>query len=191
MLKMVAVAPENRTEYGNSLYYPLDNNCEIINGELSVIPNPGIKHKHISIRLTVNLLQRLENEGRGIVLGAPCNVMLTPWDIVQPDVLFIRKNRKGIIGERIILGPPDLVVEILSDNSWERDLKTKRRIYADSGVREYWIVDAEAETIEPQVWCEIGYISSGIYDKGMHLSSPLLPNLKLPLSKIFQSDNNT
>lgn len=187
MLKMVAVAPENRTEYGNSLYYPLDNNCEIINGELSVIPNPGIKHKHISIRLTVNLLQRLENEGRGIVLGAPCNVMLTPWDIVQPDVLFIRKNRKGIIGERIILGPPDLVVEILSDNSWERDLKTRRRIYADSGVREYWIVDAEAETIESLVWCEIGYISAGIYNKGMHLSSPLLPNLKLPLTKIFQS----
>jgi Uma2 family endonuclease len=187
MLKMIAAAPENRADHGYSLYYPLENNCEIINGEPSVIPNPGIKHKHISIRLTANLLQRLENEDRGIVLGAPCNVMLTPWDIVQPDILFVRKNRKGIIGERIILGPPDLIVEILSDSTWERDLKTKRRIYADSGVREYWIVDAEAETIEPQVWCEIGYISSGIYDKGMHLSSPLLSNLKLPLSKIFQS----
>jgi Uma2 family endonuclease len=185
VLKMIAVAPENLADYSNSLYYAPDNNCEIINGELSVTPNPGIKHKHISMRLTAYLAQRLENEGRGIVLGAPCNVMLTPWDIVQPDVLFVRKNRKGIIGERIILGPPDLVVEILSDSTRERDLKTKRRIYADSGVREYWIVDGDAETIEPQIWCEIGYISSGIYDRGMRLSSPLLPNLKLPLSKIF------
>jgi Uma2 family endonuclease len=185
MLKMIAVPPENRPDYGNSLYYPLDNNCEIISGELSVIPNPGTKHQHISTRLTANLLQRLENEDRGIVLGAPCNVMLTPWDIVRPDVLFVRKNRKGIIGERIILGPPDLVVEILSDSTCERDPRTKRKIYADSGVQEYWIVDAEAETIEPQVWCEIGYISYGIYDKGMQLSSPLLPDLKLPLSKIF------
>jgi len=186
MLKMITVTPENRTDSGNPLFSPHNNNCEIINGDLCVIPNPGTRHQHISMKLTSILFQRFENENLGTILGAPCKVMLSPWDIVQPDILFIRKNRKGIIGEQIVLGPPDLVIEILSASTREKDLKTKRKIYADSGVQEYWIVDPEAETIETHIWCEIGYISSGIHNKRMYLSSPLLPTLKLPLSKIFQ-----
>ena len=109
MLKIFTPTPDNQAGYSNGFYSPQDNHCEIINGELSIIPNPGTRHQHVSMRLTANLFQILEGKGLGIVLGAPCSVMLSPWDIVQPDALFIRKNRRGIIGERIILGPPDLI----------------------------------------------------------------------------------
>lgn len=185
MLKMIMGTPEDRSEYSSRLSLPHDNNYEILNGTPNAIPVPGIKHQRISIKLTAILFQRLENRDLGTVMSAPCNVMLSPWDIVRPDVLFIRKNRKGIIGERIILGPPDLVVEILSDDTWEQDMKAKRNIYADSGVQEYWIVDPEAETVEPHIWSELGYISAGVCDKGKRLSSPLLPYLRLPLLKVF------
>lgn len=163
----------------------LEGYCEIINGELSPVPAHGTKHQHIKSRLTAYLLQKLENTGRGTVLGAPCNVMLSPWDIIKPDILFVRRNRTGIIGERIILGSPDLVVEILSSDTCEKDMKEKRKIYAESGIAEYWIVDPEAETVEIQIWSELGYISTGTQDKKGNLSSLLLHDICLNISDIF------
>ena len=185
MLRMTMETPEERSDYGNCRLFRQEPNCEILNGEPSFIPVPGIKHQRVSLKLTSILFQKLEIKSLGIVLGAPCNVMLSPWDIVQPDILFISKTRIGIVGEQIVLGPPDLAIEILSEDSRRRDTREKRKIYADSGVREYWIVDPDAETIEPQIWCELGYISAGVFGKRRRLSSPLLPDLKLPLGKIF------
>lgn len=178
-------SPDAQTGHNDYTYLPDTANYEILNGLRNAVPPPGTKHQRVFIKLIAILFQKVENKDLGIILGTPCRVKLSPWDIVQPDILFIRKNRKGIIGTKIILGPPDLAIEILSDGTWTRDLKTKRRIYADTGIQEYWIVDPEAETIEPQIWSEVGYISLGIYDKRMHLSSPLLPGLRMPVSKVF------
>jgi len=185
MLKMIMESPDSETGYSDYMHLQDTANYEILNGLWNAVPAPGTKHQCISMKLTSILFQKLENKDLGTILGTPCRVMLTPWDIVQPDILFIRKNRKGIIGSQIILGPPDLTIEILSDGTWERDLKTKRRIYADSGIQEYWIVDPETETIEPLIWSEVGYISLGIYGKRTHVSSPLLPGLRIPVSKVF------
>lgn len=186
MLNMIMEPPENRSGCNTQLLFPQDTPCEILNGEPKIIPVPRTKHQRIRSKLTVILSQVLEDEDLGVVLGSPCNVMLSPWDVVQPDILFIRKNRRGLIGEQIILGPPDLIVEILSEDTQERDMITKRRIYADSGVQEYWIVDPDAETVETRIWSELGYISTGTYEKRNRVSSPLLPNQGLYLSKIFE-----
>lgn len=185
MLKMILEPPEDRSDRAGLRLLRPEPNCEILNGVPGINPVPGTRHQRIASRLTALLFEMLENKNHGVVLGAPCNVMLSPWDIVQPDILFIRKNRIGIIDERIILGPPDLAVEILSDDSRERDTRVKRRIYADSGVREFWIVDPDAETIESLVWSELGYFSVGCREKNSLFSSPLLSGPELPLSRIF------
>jgi Uma2 family endonuclease len=173
-----------RFNYNDYLLLPEDKRYEILDGDLFMVPAPGIKHQRLSITLSAILLKKLSQFGT--VLAAPCDVLLSNEDIVQPDILFVRKERSGIIGEFNIQGSPDLVVEILSQGTRERDLGAKRKIYWKFGVQEYWIVDPEAETIEVLVWSEIGYVTAGVYNKSGRLCSPLLANLKIPLSEIFQ-----
>jgi Uma2 family endonuclease len=185
MLKTIPESLQNQFIYIDNLPYPQQLNCEILNGEPIWIPVPNMKHQYILSKLSAVLFNELEDKGRGIVLGAPCNVMLSSWNIVRPDILFVRKNRTGIICKEIILGSPDIVVEILSVATRERDTKEKKRIYTDSCVPEYWIVDPGAETIEILTWSEMGYISTGISDKKYPLSSILLPDLKISVPGIF------
>jgi Uma2 family endonuclease len=71
--------------------------------------------------------------------------MATP---VQPDFLFTAVDRSEIVQEERIEGAPDWVVEVLSPSNWLVDRHTKFDVYARSGVREYWIVDVDARTIE-------------------------------------------
>lgn len=173
-----------RFNYDDYLLLPEDKRYEILDGDLFMVPAPGIKHQRLSIALSAVLLKKLSRFGT--VLAAPCDVLFSREDIVQPDILFVRKERSGIIGDLNIQGSPDLVVEILSPGTRQRDLEAKRKIYSKFGVSEYWIVDPEAETIEVLVWSEIGYITSGIYNKSGRICSPLLPNVKVSLSEIFQ-----
>lgn len=165
--------------------FPETGNYEILGGIPSALPVPDTRHQRTAIKITATLYEILEKKNHGIVMGAPCSVMLSSWDVVRPDVFFVRKNREGIVGDQIILGPPDLVVEILSQETWERDRKEKRKIYADAGIQEYWIVNPEKETFEQQIWCELGYICAGIYKKTEVLSSAFLPSLKFPVSLVF------
>ena len=74
--------------------------------------------------------------------------MLTDIDIVQPDLIFIAKERLDIVGETYVREAPDLAVEILSPSTRKLDLRLKRDLYERHGVREYWIVDPDLETID-------------------------------------------
>ena len=69
-------------------------------------------------------------------------------NVLQPDILFISKERRSIIGEKNIQGAPDLVIEILSEATAYRDLVKKKKLYERFGVKEYWIVDPQEKTIE-------------------------------------------
>ncbi len=165
--------------------FPGNGNFEVLNGIPHAVSIPDTRHQRIATKLSAILYENLEQKNQGIVMGTPCNVMLSSWDVVQPDVFFVRKNRQGIVGDQIVLGPPDLAVEIISQDTQERDAKEKRKIYADAGILEYWIVDPEAETIEQQVWSELGYISTGIYGKQKIIGSAFFPHLKFRISKVF------
>ncbi len=173
-----------RFDCSNGFRFPANNRYEIFNGEYRLISAPDTLHQRISIRLSAALLRQLDDFGT--VLEAPCDVRLSRQDIVQPDILFIRKERNGIIGERHIQGSPDLIIEILSQNTRKKDLAVKRSLYSRFGVQEYWIVDPDHGTVEVLAWCEIGYVLAGVYSKSGNLSSPFLPGLKVPLSEIFK-----
>jgi Uma2 family endonuclease len=174
-----------RYNYHDYLLLPEDKRYEILDGELFMVPAPNVRHQRVSKRLAVILINHVEGKGLGEILYAPCDLLLSEETVVQPDILFVRKERSGIIGTANITKAPDLVIEILSPGSRSKDLDLKSKIYARFGVQEYWIVDPEVETVEVLVWSETGYISAGVQGKADRLSSPLLPDLNLALSEVF------
>jgi len=158
---------------------------EILDGNPQLVPTSGTKHQFLSLKIAVALLTHVESRNLGRVLQAPCDVVLSREFVIQPDIAFIGKGRSGLIGEKSMWGPPDLIVEILSRETRERDRIMKRKIYSRFEVKEYWMADLDFETIEVLLWSELGYASAGIYDKSQSLSSPALPEIKLPLGKVF------
>ena len=117
------------------------NRYEFIGGRLYVTPTPVTRHQRISKRLQAALMRVLEDAGHGEVFGAPFLVEFPgTGDRVQPDLLFVSDERREIIGEKQVLGAPDLVVEILSPSTAHRDRGIKLDLYARCGIRQYWIV---------------------------------------------------
>jgi Uma2 family endonuclease len=174
-----------RFNYNDYLLLPEDKRYEILDGDLFVVAAPNTKHQRISLKLAAALLKYVEDTRAGEILQAPYDVVLSEENVVQPDILFVRKARRGIIGEKNIQGAPDLVIEIVSTGTRNRDLELKSKIYGQFGVREYWIVDPETDTVEVRVWSEQGYASAGVYGKSDRLSSPQLPELNLLLAEMF------
>ena len=124
---------------------------EAIGGELYVTPAPSVRHQRISVRLERALDGLLVQRGLGEVFHAPLGVEFpATGEGVQPDILFVSNERKGIIADAWLTGAPDLVIEILSASTAERDRGIKRDLYERHGVAEYWIVDPEGEAVE--VW---------------------------------------
>lgn len=121
---------------------------ELVEGDMRMVPSPSTLHQKVSKRLGHLLLERLEDRGMGQVCNAPYDVVLSEHNVVQPDLLFISSERLGIIEKANVKGSPDLVVEILSQSAEEWDRVTKRRAYSRHGVRELWIVDPQAQSIE-------------------------------------------
>jgi len=112
---------------------------ELIQGRLIVSPAPNFLHQTISLLLSEILLQAAR-QGGGRASAAPIDVILADHTILQPDLVYISKSRRGIVKPRVE-GAPDLVIEILSESNSRRDRVDKLNLYAEFGVAEYWIVD--------------------------------------------------
>jgi Uma2 family endonuclease len=125
------------------------NRYEVIAGELYVTPAPGRFHQRVSARLTHLFEAFSVDTGAGIAYTAPFDVIFGEGDYVEPDLLFVRRSRiDQIIRGHAVVGPPDLVIEILSDSTAGRDRGLKRQRYSAFGVLEYWIVDTDAKHVE-------------------------------------------
>ena len=140
------------TTWEDVLRMPDDGNrYEFIGGRLYVTAAPVTRHQRICKRLQQALMRILEHAGHGELFFAPYLVEFPGTaDRVQPDILFVSKERRGIITEKQVLGAPDLVVEILSPSTAHRDSGIKLDLYARRGVREYWIVDPVDDVVD--VW---------------------------------------
>jgi Uma2 family endonuclease len=121
---------------------------QIIRGELYMTPAPTTMHQRIALKLEVKLFEFAEKNKRGEILHAPVDVVLSMTDVVQPDIVFVAKDRLNIITKNNIVAAPDLVVEILSKHTETIDREKKKELYERHGVKEYWIVDPDAEQIE-------------------------------------------
>ncbi len=158
---------------------------EVIKGELKMSPAPKIKHQLVSINLAMAMANFVKQGKLGQVLTAPIDVRLGELaDPVQPDILFIRQERLGIIQEGWIEGAPDLIVEILSPGNWLDDRRIKYRVYAQAGVTEYWIVDPDRREIEIFVLRRGDYMLLGRFSSGEVASSEVIAGFKVEVDQV-------
>jgi Uma2 family endonuclease len=127
--------------------FPEDNTRrEVIDGELYVSPSPTLRHQAVVLSI-VTILRTYARRHGGKAYVGPVDIILAEHDIVAPDVVYIAPDRASILHEKAIFGAPSLIVEVTSSNR-SRDRGKKLRVYARSGIPEYWIVDPKAPSIE-------------------------------------------
>ena len=141
---MVTAVRLTYQDYANT---PDDERYQLIDGDLIMSESPIIAHQDNQRKLGNQMTNFVERNDLGVVYSPNTDVVLSDTDVVQPDLLFISKERQHIIGEANIQDAPDLVVEILSPSTARRDWGVKRELYAKHGVKEYWIADPANKTV--------------------------------------------
>ena len=185
---MTPVAKDIKFTYEDYIHMPEDKRYELIGGEFVMVPSPVTRHQKILLKLSVILHDFILKDKRGTLFVSPYDVVLSDEDVVQPDIILVLKENENIITERNIKGTPDLLVEIVSPSTDYRDRVIKRKLYAKFGVKEYWIVDPDAKTIEVLNFMEEPRETSRIFTIEEVLTDPLLKGLKVPLKEIFEDD---
>ncbi len=171
--------------YADYLKTSDDERYELLNGELILSPSPKEIHQYISGNLYFKIATFVRERSVGKVYFSPFDVVLSDTNVVQPDILFISNERTEIITPDNVRGAPDLVVEIFSPATAERDRSIKLDLYAQHGVQEYWMVDPDARTITVLLRGEGGFGVAGIYGEGQILRSPTLAAFSVALEEIF------
>lgn len=190
---MSVVNPNVRFTYEDyrSLPESMEKRYELLDGDLLMVPAPTTAHQRVSRNLEFLLLQFTREHRLGEVFYAPVDVVLGQGkqrEVVQPDILWVSRGRREIVTEQEIQGAPDLVVEILSPGTEERDRGYKKALYARYGVQECWIVDPVTQTIEIHVPSTEGIDLRASFQKGEILTSHLLRGLQLDTSEVFAQE---
>ena len=175
--------------YEDYVLFPEDGQRhEILDGEHYVMPAPSFSHQGISFKLCLRIGSFVLEHRLGFVRYAPLDVLLSEYDIVQPDLLFISNERAGNVKEPNVHGAPDLVVEILSDSSRQRDEILKPHLYERSGVLEYWLVDPQARTVKVFRSSGTRFFAPREFSAALGdiLTTPLLLGLEIPVHEIFE-----
>jgi len=185
-----ATAPSVKFTYEDFLNFPNDGKRhEIIDGEHYVTPSPNTKHQRIVGHLYFALAAFLRNRSVGEVFVAPFDVVFSDFDVVEPDLLYVSRERVGVLTDKHVRGAPDLVIEILSSGTRKTDEITKRRLYERFDVNEYWIVDPELDAIKiyRRVEGAFARVAELSAEAGETLTTPLLPGFSVSLADVFAS----
>lgn len=159
--------------------------CELWDGELIMSPAPSFQHQQIVARFFRLLYDWVFARNLGEVVTGPIDMVLSPHRVMQPDVVFISQERLNII-TKVINGPVDLAAEVISLGDRRRDRIEKRDLYEQYGVKEYWLIDPEAHTIE------VLHLENGRYQlltratPGQTAASKLLSGFEVAAGAIFE-----
>ena len=182
-----AIKQQRRYSVEDYQDWPDDEKWEIIDGATyDMSPAPRIKHQNIVGNFFLNFKTHPENPCyTGI---APTDVVLDAYSVVQPDVFIVCDG--GKITEHNIQGAPDLIVEVVSPGTEVKDRREKKRLYEQSGVKEYLIVFPEREYVERYVLEEGQYGSPEIFNWDERLRLNIFP-IEVKLEEIFEKENQT
>jgi Uma2 family endonuclease len=158
---------------------------ELVNGEIAVSPSPVPDHSYVAATLTWIIRQHIDEHDLG-QLFLDVDTIFGPHDVRRPDVLFFKKARLHLVGEKSMEGPPDLVVEILSPGTENVDRKDKLKLYAAGRVRYYWIIDPKLRTIEAYRLSGGKYVGRVRGSGSDSVELPPFKGLKIPLAKLWR-----
>lgn len=125
---------------------------EYINGEIIMSPTPTVAHQAVLRNVFRVLDEFVLRTAAGSIFFSPLDVVLPSGDVVQPDAFFLtnEESERAHAAKRVH-GAPSFLVEILSPGSIKHDALTKRKLYEQNGVREYWIVDPKTRTVAQMI----------------------------------------
>ncbi len=181
----LTLTEKKKYSYEDYLNTSDDESYELIEGELLMNPSPTPNHQTISGNIELELRIFVNNNKLGKVFDAPCDVHFDDENVMQPDIMFISKERLNIIGDKNIQAAPDLAIEIVSESSAYRDTERKKRLYAKFGVKEYWIVKPEEKTVEVYVLDNGAYRLTNAPKTANNVESPLLKGFEISFETIF------
>ena len=182
---MTTAKPGIKLTYEDYCNAPEDVRYELLDGELVIVPSPKEIHQRIQLAIGMALALFVQNHALGRLYFAPFDVLFTDNDVVQPDLIFVSNEREHIVTEDNIQGAPDLLVEIHSASTADRDKYFKRGLYERHGVVEYWMVDPYDKTVTVLRLGEDRYETAAIYGEGQTLASPALSGFTLDLDELF------
>ena len=178
-------AAQAKLTYADYARTPDDERYELLDGLLTKIPTPLLYHQRVLGNLLYRVAPFVSERKLGHVYPRPTDVVLSDTTVVEPDILFVSSQRSHIITRENIQGAPDLVVEILDPPTAERDRTVKIDLYAQHGVKEYWIVDPDAKTVMVLLRGESSFEVGGIYGQGETLRSPTLEGFSIEVREVF------
>jgi Uma2 family endonuclease len=158
---------------------------EVVDGLLFAEPSPRRAHQEAVGNLFAILHAHVRAHDLGKVYVAPFDVILDPKTTVEPDLVFVVKDRLDIVAERGVEAAPDLLVEVLSPGTARRDRVRKLNAYARHGVRHYWLVDPEAKTLEAFELVEGAYRLAAAVGGDDEFRPRVFPGLAISLPILF------
>lgn len=178
--------------YADYLLWKFQERVELFKGKiLKMSPAPSTRHQKISRNLTIDL-GRIFRKQKCQLFSAPFDVRIPRqskkdkeiFTVVQPDLCIICDENK--LDERGCIGAPDLVIEILSQGNSKREMNDKFDLYEEAGVREYWIIDPNQESVVINLLENEKYtIKKAVIDD--EVKSYIFPNLKIHTDEIFNN----
>jgi Uma2 family endonuclease len=133
-----------------------DTNAELVDGVIIMGLPASTPHETLADFLHRLVGMYVEQKGLGQVLGSRSVIRITGHKGREPDLLFVQADRLDILQQQEIVGPPDLVVEIISPGDTSREVITQQAEYEDLGVREYWQIDQPRQVLTVYVRDEAG-----------------------------------
>ncbi|REJ93512.1 MAG: Uma2 family endonuclease [Planctomycetota bacterium] len=157
---------------------------EFDDGFVEFLPMPSLEHQAIARFLFRLLDQFVAGRRLGEAYFAPLSIRLRSGKYREPDLVFVKPNRKR---DRRYIQGADLVVEVVSDSAADRqrDLETKRAEYAEAAIPEYWIVDPVQKTITVLTLDGEEYRVHGEFKPGETASSVLLEGFTVDVTACF------
>jgi len=190
VIAMVHPIPEGaRIRYRDILTFPQSvtgERIELYEGEFVMVPAPGFWHQNTVANLFFHISRYVREHNLGKIIPAPCDVYFDEYTVLEPDLLFISKERLHIAGPRLVRGSPDWVAEVLSQTTEERDRGFKLRWYALQGVREYWIVDPDRRVVEVYIKKGQVYQLLGEFSGEEMIRSEAFTKLELKVDQLWE-----
>jgi Uma2 family endonuclease len=167
-----------------------DFQYELLNGELVKKNAPTGKHQFAQSELFYKMMHFVTEKNLGRVFSSPTAVVLSDNDAPLPDLIFLSKAKMKLLDpEWGIMGAPDLVVEIVSPSSYKRDHYDKKKLYAASGIPEYWLIDPSNQSIEVLTLKDGSYQLHAFADADGEVTSLALKDFTLKAKTLFLADS--